>query len=319
MLQLEDLRAPVTLAIVVLIPLLWLLGVLLTPANQHGVFALSIASVILEHIRPWAYLTAPFYHQNLWEVVCVVPAAFLLGTRVEKHLGSLSLARMMLFVGVISTGLLFCDMFALYIIFRNPFFLKTGLSGFTGGLVALLVAVTQENPQQPLWIPKVPVKHYPLMASLVCLGLTAGAVLTKSEILIMGAGPYAVSGMYLGWFYLRFLHKNPDGSVGDTSDAFALTVLFPSFLKYTAAAVASSDTPARSTVSAIATFTYSVVKLMGFFKDRADGTQSLPVVATSSDPITERRKARAMKALDEKLAKLANADAKLNFDQELTV
>ncbi|EQC35806.1 hypothetical protein SDRG_06564 [Saprolegnia diclina VS20] len=301
----EDVRAPVTLAIAALIPLLWLLGALLTPTNQHGVFALSIASVILEHIRPWAYLTAPFYHQYLWEVVCIVPLTVLLGVRVEKHLGSLAMARLMLFVGVVSTGLLFCDMFALYIVFRNPFFLRTGVSGFTGGLVALLVALAHENPNQTLYIPKLAVKHYPLFVSLVCMTLTLGAVVTKSEVLIVGAGPYAVSGLYFGWVYLRFLHKNQDGSVGNTSDAFALTVLFPSFLK--------------STVGAIATFSYSVCKLMGFFKHRHDSASSLPVVAPTTDPITERRKARAMKALDEKLAKLANPDAKLNFDEQMTV
>ncbi|OQR91461.1 hypothetical protein THRCLA_08993 [Thraustotheca clavata] len=300
-----DIRTPVTLGIVCLIPLLWLLGYMLTPAKQHGIFALSIASVILEHIRPWAYLTAPFYHQHLWEVACIVPITLVLGSRVEERIGSLSFARMMLFVGVITTGLLFCDMFCLYIIFRNPFFLKTGLSGFTGGVVAMLVAITQENPQQSLWIPKLAVKNYPLLVSLACLGLTIGAVSTKSDILIVGAGPYAISGMYFGWYYLRFLHKNPDGSYGDTSEAFSLTVLFPSFMK--------------STVGAISTFCYSVMKLGGFFKDRPDGTSSLPIVSSSADPITERRKARAMKALDEKLAKLANIDSKLNFDQEMTV
>ncbi|CAK4302783.1 unnamed protein product [Aphanomyces euteiches] len=288
---LEEFRFPATVAFACIVPLLWILGVLLTPAKQHGIFALSIASVILEHIRPWAYITAPFYHQYLWEVGVIVPTTLYLGARVERHLGSIAFVRLILFVGVVSTGLLFCDMFGLYILFRNPFFLRTGVSGFTGGLVAMLVALVQENPTQALLIPRLQCRYYPLIVTLTCLAMSVGAVWTRSEILIVGAGPYAVSGLYFGWFYLRFLSKNADGSIGDTSDAFSLTILFPSFL--------------RPSIQPIFDFAFNVAKLCGFFKNRQ--TAPLPTVASSlaSDPVTERRKARAMKALDEKLAKLA--------------
>ncbi|KAF0711819.1 Aste57867_5077 [Aphanomyces stellatus] len=290
--QLEDFRYPATVVFTAVIPLLWLLGAILTPDKQHGVFALSIASVILEHIRPWAYITAPFYHQYLWEVVLIVPVTLFLGMRVENYLGTLPFIRLILFVGVVSTGLLFCDMFCLYIIFRNPFFLRTGVSGFTGGLVAMLVALAKENPMQTLVVPKLSCRYYPLIVTLVCLTLSFLAVFTRAEILIVGAGPYALSGFYFGWFYLRFLAKNADGSVGDTSDAFSLAVLFPPFL--------------RTTIQPICDLVFNVARLCGLFSNRdAAAAASLPTVAVASDPVAERRKARAMKALDEKLAKLA--------------
>ncbi|RHY37324.1 hypothetical protein DYB34_000659 [Aphanomyces astaci] len=161
-------------------------------------------------------------------VVLIVPVTLYLGRRVEIALGTMSFVRLICFVSVVSTGLLFCDMFALYIVFRSP---RTGVSGFTGGLVAMLVALVKENPVQPLGIPKLPCRYYPLLLTVLCVAMSVGAVLTKNEILIVGAGPYAVSGLYFGWVYLRFVAKNPDGSVGDESDAFSLTVLFPAFLK----------------------------------------------------------------------------------------
>ncbi|ETV88672.1 hypothetical protein, variant 2 [Aphanomyces astaci] len=276
----EDFRFPATVAFATLIPLLWILGVLLTPEKQHGVFALSIASVILEHIRPWAYITAPFYHQHLWEVVLIVPVTLYLGRRVEIALGTMSFVRLICFVSVVSTGLLFCDMFALYIVFRSPFFLRTGVSGFTGGLVAMLVALVKENPVQPLGIPKLPCRYYPLLLTVLCVAMSVGAVLTKNEILIVGAGPYAVSGLYFGWVYLRFVAKNPDGSVGDESDAFSLTVLFPAFLK--------------PSLAPLFDFCFNVSKLCGFFQHRqghnATSGSSLAKAALASDPVTERRK-----------------------------
>ncbi|ETW09100.1 hypothetical protein, variant 2 [Aphanomyces invadans] len=265
---LEDFRFPATVFFATLIPVLWILGALLTPEKQHGVFALSIASVILEHIRPWAYITAPFYHQHLWEVVLIVPATLYLGSRVEIALGTMSFVRLVCFVGVVSTGLLFCDMFALYIVFRNAFFLRTGVSGFTGGLVAMLVALVKENPVQALVIPKVPCRYYPLMLTVLCLAMSIGAVLTKAEILIVGAGPYAVSGLYFGWFYLRFIAKNADGSKGDTSEAFSLTVLFPSFLK--------------PSLAPIFDFFFNVAKLCGLFKYRDAQAAAASLVCYSS-------------------------------------
>ncbi|ETV88675.1 hypothetical protein, variant 5 [Aphanomyces astaci] len=157
---------------------------------------------------------------------------------------------------------------------------RTGVSGFTGGLVAMLVALVKENPVQPLGIPKLPCRYYPLLLTVLCVAMSVGAVLTKNEILIVGAGPYAVSGLYFGWVYLRFVAKNPDGSVGDESDAFSLTVLFPAFLK--------------PSLAPLFDFCFNVSKLCGFFQHRqghnATSGSSLAKAALASDPVTERRK-----------------------------
>lgn len=87
-------QLPATIALVLLLPLLWFLGLTFTPAGEvGGVLALSVAeyvnrlcvsvcvfvliicvcvtpSAILLHIRPWVYVTAGFYHPHLLQV-CV--------------------------------------------------------------------------------------------------------------------------------------------------------------------------------------------------------------------------------------------------------
>lgn len=147
-------------------------------------------------------------------------------------------------------------------------------------------------------LPALKLRFYPLTATLFFSLCTLLAVTTSSvplRVSLIGAGPYSVLGGYLGWYYLRFLNKNLDNTVGDVSDDFALVTLLPDFC--------------GSEVGPFANFCFNVVKLCGYFKNRAAKAKpTLPIVTnTQEDPIAERRKARAMKALDEKLAKLASA------------
>ncbi|KAF1778525.1 Transmembrane protein DUF1751, eukaryotic [Phytophthora cactorum] len=286
--------------------LLWLVGAIFTPAEEKGgVLALSVADVILRHIRPWVYVTAGFYHPYIVQLVFVLPLAFGLAKRVEPDFGALNLVRLLLFANAAAAVVMFVNLFVLYIIFRNPIYLYDKLraasfSGFTGGITALLVAYMKPTPfaTAPLF-PGVPLRFYPLVASVIfCFCTMAGMAFTAVpavSLMLVSAGPFSVLGGYFGWYYLRFLNKNRDQTVGDVSDEFALVVLLPDFC-----------TPL---VGPLANFCFSVVKLCGFYKKRAaQKPKMLPILTEiKNDPIAERRKARAMKALDEKLAKLAHA------------
>ncbi|KAH7474167.1 hypothetical protein KRP22_005276 [Phytophthora ramorum] len=295
-------RLPVSVGLVLCMLLLWLVGAVFTPTEEKGgVLALSVADVILRHIRPWVYVTAGFYHPYIVQLALVLPLGFGLAKRVEPELGALNLVRLLLFANTAAAVVLFVNLFVLYIIFRNPIYLEASFSGFTGGITALLVAYMKPMPfaTAPLF-PGVPLRFYPLVASIIfsfctIAGLAFTAVSAVS-LMLVSAGPFSVLGGYFGWYYLRFLNKNRDQTVGDVSDEFALVVLLPSFF-----------TPF---IGPLANFCFSVVKLCGFFKKRAaQKPQMLPILTEiKNDPIAERRKARAMKALDEKLAKLAHAN-----------
>lgn len=294
-------RLPVSVGLVLSMLLLWLLGALFTPEGEKGgVFALSVADVILRHIRPWVYVTAGFYHPYIMQLLFVLPLGFGLAKRVEPDLGAFNLVRLLLFANTAAGLVLFVNLFVLYIIFRNPIYLEASFSGFTGGITALLVAYIKPTPYATApFIPGVQLRYYPLIAvSVFVLCSMAGMVITavpSVSMMLVSAGPFSALGGYFGWYYLRFLNKNRDQTVGDVSDEFALVVLLPDFCK--------------PLVGPIANFCFSVVKLCGFFKKRAaQKPKMLPILTEiKNDPIAERRKARAMKALDEKLAKLAHA------------
>ena len=47
------------------------------------------------------------------------------------------------------------------------------------------------------------------------------------QSVFVSMGPSASLGVYLGWYYLRFLHSTPDEPLGDISEEFRLSVIFP--------------------------------------------------------------------------------------------
>ncbi|TMW60194.1 hypothetical protein Poli38472_000236 [Pythium oligandrum] len=294
-----NMRLPATVGLIFAMILLWIIGALFSAKDEPaGIFALSVGDVIVEHIRPWLYLTSGFYHPHFFQLVFVLPVTFALAKRVEPELGSLNFVRLLVMVNTLSTFLLFVEMFSLYIIFRNPIYLKSSLSGFTGGLTALLVAYMKQSPYATAsFLPGLKLRFYPLAATAFftfCSLIAMSSSSTVLRVVFLGAGPYSFFGGYFGWYYLRFLNRNADQSVGDLSEDFALDVMLPD-------ACGPFVTP-------VTTFCFNVVKLCGYFKNRsAKAPSTLPVVMDKSDdPIAERRKARAMKALDEKLAKLAS-------------
>ena len=59
---------------------------------------------------------------------------------------------------------------------------------------------------------------------------------------------------FLSWFYLRFLMVHANGSVGDISKEFSVTSFFPSTV--------------QPFLTPIARFSYGLLLLLGFFKDR---------------------------------------------------
>ena len=104
--------------------------------------------------------------------------------------------------------------------------------GFHGVIAALLVAVRQLSPEQPL-IPYGPVqlqlraKHF---LGIYVVSTLVWCILSGGQHHHIGLYLFVLAGTFAGWLYLRYFQVTPSG-VGDKSPEFAFEMLFPEQLR----------------------------------------------------------------------------------------
>lgn len=187
----------------------------------------------------------------------------------------------------------FCFFFTLRTLatFAAPRFIPVGtLSGVN---VALLIAIKQLIPDHEIGIARVTVKTTFLpLAYLASVG-----VLTLCRIMSLGAFLYAALCFQIAWVYLRF-YRRAETERGDASDGFAYATLFPS--------------PVRPVVEVISNTAFAVFKPVLLASQTATSQKPELMQSVTGDRGTsveaERRRQRALKALDERLNS-ANGDS----------
>ena len=180
-------------------------------------------------------------------------------------------------VGVVTSSALFF----LYVVTRFEVYLFASTNGAGGLVAALAVGLKLVAPREPVVlrlpggggggiaplasVPGLTHAHLPML--LVACSLVAWALGAPGGL---GAdAPFVVVGTFAGWWYLRFVHRDPvlppardkgnigsssDAGFGDTSPEFAFVTLFPPGM--------------RRYLAPLSDFTYGVCMLLGFFKDR---------------------------------------------------
>lgn len=253
----------------------------------------------------WNVLTASFVETSIFKLAFALVGMVGMGPAAEESLGHVGLAIFLLVVSLAAGLVTSTGTFVAYIVTRQEYLLDLELHGSFGLLAGLGVAAAQKSPEGPLmpesfgpWFPK---RYFPL---LLLIASAVGRAL--SVPVISDDFPFVFVGGYAAWVYLRFFaHIVLGGPSGDVNNEFQLVMFFPSVL--------------RRVMKPLCDFTYGVFLLLGFFKGRAarvplpvvDGeggvdpsTAAILPLPERKDPIAERRRARAMKLLDEKFAKL---------------
>ena len=114
----------------------------------------------------------------------------------------------------------------------------------------MLMAIAQHKPTEPVpFLKFVKMQQMPLLW--LCFEITVFAVF-QPPILDL---PMVCTGFYYSWWYLRFVRKHPDGTIGDYNEEFSFVKMFPA--------------PLHRFIAPVCNFLFAVCKLMGFFKDRA--------------------------------------------------
>ncbi|KIL71680.1 hypothetical protein M378DRAFT_65232 [Amanita muscaria Koide BX008] len=243
--------------------------------------------------RPWTFVTAALIETSaigFITTIIFVPASL---KYLERLWGSIELVKFVVVSVTISNIITFGVNWIEYFITSNAdLFLYDKYHGQLALQIALLVAFTQLIPEhqvQVMGVLKARVKTLPM------------AYLTISTVLcIFGFQcPWILIqfGWYVSWVYLRFYKKNPGETLGggdtygDRSETFSLISWFPPFLRHPL-------TILGNTVYSVAA-RLRLIPISSSSDIESNGYNPVPV---NSRAEAERRRAMALKALDQRLA-----------------
>ncbi|GAB5360154.1 hypothetical protein AAMO2058_000603200 [Amorphochlora amoebiformis] len=288
------------MVLVGVLSILFGLGVLVPSSEKY--LALIPANTAIIAFRPWNLFTAAYFETNILMGLLNTSVALIIGRMLERKWG-LQFLKLMVIVNSISMFIIFIIMVFFYASTAKESFIFSPVCGFSAANAAFGVALKQLAPNQNCIssINKLKFKDIPMLVvggSVVCfvLGLTQ-----MKDLLLV------VLGTYFGWLYLRYFMKYPNTSgTGDLSEEFAFKMLFP--------------TPIRPIGAMFGNLTFWSCELCGFCKvvdpiqlvEKKEELNTIPDVPAVSDverQTAERRRALAVKAINDRIEQLKKAKA----------
>lgn len=296
---------PVTVVALTLLSMLFLAGLIAHGTVAHRT-SLVLANTVGMNFYVWNFFSAGFFETNVFKLAADAVWLLTAGRLLEDSMGLEGFALFIVTVNGVNGIVTSMGLFVLYVITRLEQVLFMEVYGFGGLVAALAVALKLHSPEEAP-IPTVPAlrcKHLPLLLGLLSVMLWTLGVSSLSKDM-----PFVVTGIYASWWYLRFVHRNSDGTTGDVSEHFAFVTLFPP--------------PTRRYLHPLSEFCYGVALLLGFFKGRraaaATSTAAdkpIPLTPAVHDPVAERRRAKARQQLDAKLAAMAANDEEWGDEED---
>ena len=267
---------------------------------------------------PWTFLSATFVEQNIITLLVNGVNIFFGGKYLERAWGTQGFIYAILISSIIPNLLMVPTYIIWGSITGNP---ERALTPITGGVstqAAFLVAFKQLVPEHTVSIYKgmikMRVKHFP--AVFLTLNTLSGLVLGTDSALFL-----AWYGLITTWTYLRFYKSQPDmsgtatdgrGLKGDASETFGFATFFPNVIQPPVAASCNQIYILLCNLKLCTPFSDEDIAT-GNEQAAARGESGLPSFnkARGTKGMTkreeaERRRALALKALDERLAAAAN-------------
>ncbi|KAF7713665.1 Uncharacterized protein PECH_001138 [Penicillium ucsense] len=272
---------------------------------------------------PWTLLAATFVEQNIFTVLLNAATIFYGGKYLERAWGSREFSKFILAVAVIPNVMIV----PFYLIWAALTGSSTrGLTQICGGVAiqgSFLVAFKQLVPEHTVTVfkglIKMRVKHFP--ALFLLLNTLSGFIIGTDTAAVL-----AWFGLLTSWTYLRFYKRQPDltgtstngqGIKGDASETFAFACLFPDVMQPPIAFVADKIYTSLVSLKIITPFSEDEIA-SGNQQVLARGEAGLPTLLSNQRAAgrgsgkreeAERRRALALKALDQRLQAAAGGRA----------
>jgi membrane associated rhomboid family serine protease len=278
------------------------------PSSRVPYLALVPSQVLY---YPWTLFTTTFVEQDVINFLVNTVTIVLGGRYFERAWGSKGLAMTILVTSLIPNVLIVFLYIAWGALTGNSDRANTPCTGGITIQAAFLVAFKQLVPEHTVsiykGIVKIRVKHFPAIFLLV--NTLSGIILGTDTALV-----FAWLGFLTTWIYLRFYKSQPDlsGSTtavkGDASETFAFATFFPNVVQQPIAAVSDRIFDVLCAINLCTPFSDEAVELSNQ-QAASRGDAGLPTFVKQSRGVkgmskreeAERRRALALRALDQRL------------------
>ncbi|KAE8184754.1 hypothetical protein A4X06_0g6977 [Tilletia controversa] len=249
---------------------------------------------------PWTLLTAAFCETSLIEFLVSAISLPLAGLYLERIWGPVELIRFTVIIVVLSNIIAWGLAVLVFVVFRTEFAVF-GLQyhGLEALQVAFLVALTQ-------LIPEHAVQLFRGAISIQVKGLPMLYVTFSNIMCLLGySSPFILIqfGWLISWAYLRFFKVGDNGIRGDRSETFAFISWFPPFTHPVVSRISSFLHGLFVRLRIIKPWTYQPGDLeFGLGGSNSNSSYAAPPQSSASRAEAERRRAMALKALDQRMA-----------------
>eukprot|EP00457_Paulinella_chromatophora_P008160 gb/GEZN01008189.1/.p1 GENE.gb/GEZN01008189.1/~~gb/GEZN01008189.1/.p1 ORF type:complete len:363 (-),score=55.03 gb/GEZN01008189.1/:299-1387(-) len=323
----ENLRGKGTKLLVGILVGLWIFG--LVEPRLAPLFALVPGNTLSIYAHFWTPLTAGFFETSLVMGLANISFVVMVSHLLESQWGERNLMRFVCLVNLCVFLTFFAQMIISYAMTQDDHYLWAPLCGFTGANAGFAVGLMQRYPDDS--VISVPVLKYLKFRHLPALITTIGITLYSMGHIADKEVPLLLYGNFYGWLYLRFYMVDEDNhQVGDLRDEFSFSMLFPDIFKL------------RSLVNVLTSVVWAFFHGLGFFQEVVRTQRSAPlsgggnfsrsVVGNGRDkapfdfdyntgpgPVdanAERRRALAIKAINEKLEALSKRETQSDHGKD---
>ena len=288
----------VTRSISIALVVLTLLGVMF-PVALPTYLGLTPAFIFNQYYL-WTFVTSSLLHTSILIGALNTALFLLLAADTETHFGSGQFLALIGAVAVATNATLVLINILLFAVTFNEFFVFRSFYGMTAVNAALTVALKQRFGERVLVAPAIRYSH------IVSLIFALSIVLIVAQQLAAIEAPAALFGVCYGWLFCRYYRADAEsGLVGDLRPEFAFSTLFPDIAGVRALVDVTTLIPYQIALQ-LGLFAAAIKSHSATLPTSVDDTTAPPAV-NRIDPAAERRRALAIKAIDDKLAELARA------------
>ncbi|KAK3675141.1 hypothetical protein LTR78_005075 [Recurvomyces mirabilis] len=286
-----------------------------TPSNYFSAPEWAVPFLVLVPIyiihQPWVFLTAALVENNIVSLAISLSVLWFGGRYLERAWGSKEFGKFVLFVTMIPNFGAFLVYGIWHAAVGKPQF-PTPIQGLIALEAGFLVALKQLVPEHTVALFKatlrVRIKHFPALFTLA--NIISGPLLGTDTALWL-----SLFGFLTGWIYLRFFRiteittasaTGGEGSTmkGDASDTFAFVAFWPDIMQPYLAPVCDGIYDTLVAVKVCTPFSEEAIEAGN--EGAASRSEGLPSImdgrgGSGRRAEAERRRALALKALDQRL------------------